>query len=82
VAVDVILTSTGFIIAAIRQRSRRKRALSDQCILPAGSPSSYWNTITRPSAGRPVSVSAKWPRSRRQVRHWAWLSADPSVHHV
>lgn len=59
VAVGVILTSTGCILAAIRQRSRRKKALSDQYILPAHStsPSSYWNTITQPYAGTPVSVS-------------------------
>jgi hypothetical protein len=58
VAMGVILTSTGFTIAAIRQRSRRKRVLTDQCILPSGatSPSSYWNTVTRISAGTPVSV--------------------------
>jgi hypothetical protein len=54
----VILTSTGSIFAAIRQRSRRKKALSDQCILPEGStsPSSYWNTIARPHTGTPVSI--------------------------
>jgi hypothetical protein len=59
VAVGVILTSTGWIFAVIRQRSRRKKALSDQCpegYIDLNSPSSYWNTIAGPYAGTPVSI--------------------------
>ncbi len=58
VAVGVILTCTGWIFAVIRQRSRRKKALSDQCpegCIDLSSPSSYWNTIARPHPGTPVS---------------------------
>ena len=59
VAVGVILTGTGWIFAAIRQRSRRKKALSAQ--RPEGyvdlnSPSLYWNTITHPYPGIPNSI--------------------------
>jgi len=58
VAVGVIWTCTGCIYAAIRQRSRRRKSLSDRSILPEGSasPSPYWNTITLPDAGPPVSI--------------------------
>jgi hypothetical protein len=59
VAVGVILTSTGWIFAAIRQRSRRKKALSSHCpegYVDLNAPSSYWNKIARPYAGTPVSI--------------------------
>jgi len=58
VAVGVIWTCTGCIYAAIRQSSRRRKSLSDRSILPEGSasPSPYWNTITLPYAGTPVSI--------------------------
>src|SRR5579864_7854387 len=58
VAVGVIWTCTGCIYAAIRQRSRPRKSLSDRSILPEGSasPSPYWNTITLHYAGTPVSI--------------------------
>jgi len=58
VAVGVIWTCTGCIYAAIWQRSRRRKSLSDRSILPEGSasPFPYWNTITLPYAGPPVSI--------------------------
>jgi hypothetical protein len=82
VAVGVILTCTGCIFAAIRQRSRRKETLSDQCILPEGStsPSSYWNTIAQPCAGTPVSFRDNLAVAAKSDT--VWLSADRSLHHV
>jgi hypothetical protein len=58
VAVGVIWTCTGCIYAAIRQSSRRRKSLPDRSILPEGSasPSPYWNTITLPYGGTPVSI--------------------------
>ena len=59
VAVAVIWTCTECMYAAIRQRSRRRKSLSDQCpegYIDLSSPSSYWNTIARPYAGTPVSI--------------------------
>ncbi len=36
VAVSVVLTSTGFVLAAMRQKSRRRNALSNRYMLPEG----------------------------------------------
>ena len=58
-AAGVIWTCTGWIFAPIRQRTRRRKALSDQCLegdVDFNSPSACWNTIARPYAGTPVSI--------------------------